>query len=78
MTKAVCVKKSPFKVELEAGEYAWCACGRSQNQPFCDGSHVDTGFKPVKFTITEKETLYLCGCKATSEVPFCDGTHENL
>jgi len=33
-------RKAPFKVELEAGKtYFWCACGRSANQSFCDGTH---------------------------------------
>lgn len=36
----VIAKKGPFAVELEAGKnYHWCACGKSANQPFCDGSH---------------------------------------
>ena len=30
--------------------YFWCACGKSANQPFCDGSHKDTEFSPIKWT----------------------------
>jgi len=43
-------------------------------QPFCDGSHDGTSFKPYKFTI-EQSTPYikLCGCKLTTNKPFCDG-----
>jgi CDGSH-type Zn-finger protein len=78
MTEPVCVQKSPFAVEVEPGDYYWCACGRSKNQPYCDGSHAGTGIEPVKFTITEKETKYLCGCKASKHAPFCDGTHKEL
>ena len=78
MTEPVCAQKSPYAVELEPGDYYWCACGRSKNQPFCDGSHEGTGITPVKFTTTEKETKYLCGCKATNNAPFCDGTHQKL
>lgn len=44
-------------------------------QPFCDGSHKITAFKPVRFTVEEKKTAYLCGCKQTGTPPFCDGTH---
>jgi len=78
MTKAVCVQKSPFKVELEAGDHYWCACGLSKKQPFCDGSHKGSSFTPVKFTLEQKEKKYLCGCKATTNSPFCDGSHNKL
>ena len=44
----------PYKVELLAGyRYAWCACGLSKWQPFCDGSHTGSkvpGIKPVAWT----------------------------
>jgi len=33
-------QKNPYKVKVEKGKtYSWCACGLSQKQPFCDGSH---------------------------------------
>lgn len=78
MSKGVCVQKHAFKMELEAGDYYWCACGLSKKQPFCDGSHKGTEFTPVKFTIEEKETKRMCGCKATDHPPFCDGAHNRL
>lgn len=78
MTKAVCVKKSPYAVELEAGDHYWCACGLSKKQPFCDGSHKGTDFTPVKLTLDQKEVKHLCGCKATKNAPFCDGAHYKL
>jgi len=78
MTKPVCTQKSPYAVEVEPGDYYWCACGLSKNQPFCDGTHSETGINPVKFTVTEKETKYLCGCRATKDSPFCDGSHKEL
>ena len=72
-------QKAPFEVELKAGKkYAWCACGRSGKQPFCDGSHNGTSFSPVIFTAETTETAYLCGCKHTAGEPFCDGTHGTL
>jgi len=71
-------KKGPYVVELEAGDYWWCACGRSANQPFCDGSHKLTAFSPIKFTLTEKQKVYLCGCKHSGNKPFCDSTHHKL
>ena len=51
MKEPVIAQKSSYQVELEEGKtYYWCSCGRSKNQPFCDGSHEGTEFKPVAFT----------------------------
>ena len=72
-------KKGPYTVEVEEGKnYFWCACGQSKNQPFCDGSHKDTSFSPVKYTAEETRKMYFCGCKATGNAPFCDGSHHKL
>lgn len=78
MTDPVIAQKSPFLVQLEPGTYYWCACGRSANQPFCDGSHKGTGFTPVQFTVTDKKPIALCGCKHSGDKPYCDGTHGTL
>lgn len=78
MSEPIVAQKVPFAVELDPGDYWWCACGRSASQPFCDGSHKYTDFGPVKFTISEKTTVYLCGCKRSSDAPFCDGSHNKL
>ena len=71
-------QKLPYAAELEPGEYWWCACGRSKNQPYCDGSHQGTGLAPVKLEITEKKKVWLCGCKHSQDPPFCDGSHSTL
>lgn len=77
--KAVIADRKPKKVTLEAGkDYYWCACGRSKNQPFCDGSHVGTSFSPKKFSPSESGDAYLCMCKQTRGAPHCDGTHQSL
>ncbi len=70
----------PFYRELEAGKsYFWCACGLSQNQPFCDGSHKGTGITPVRYKCeTDGEEVLFCGCKHSATAPFCDGAHNNL
>ena len=69
----------PIAVELKTGkEYYFCTCGRSNNQPFCDGSHKDTSLKPVKFQAESDKKVYLCACKHSSKLPFCDGTHKQF
>ena len=78
MAEPVIARKTPFAVELAPGDYWWCACGQSQRQPFCDGSHRGGIFEPVKFTVSEVQRVWLCGCKRTSGKPFCDGSHSSL
>jgi CDGSH-type Zn-finger protein len=79
MPDPVIAQKGPYPVAVEAGKsYFWCACGRSANQPFCDGSHKGTGFTPTKYEATESETVYFCGCKHTASPCMCDGSHAKL
>ena len=79
MTKAQVAGTSPIAVEVTEGKgYFWCSCGRSQNQPFCDGSHKDTGFTPVKWKAEASETKHFCTCKQTGNQPFCDGSHHDV
>ncbi len=67
---------TPYGVLVKPGStYFWCACGLSASQPFCDGSHQDTGFSPVRYTATEDAKVFFCGCKATANQPLCDGSH---
>ena len=68
----------PYVQKGEIKKYAWCSCGESTNQPFCDGSHKGTSFTPFIVDNEKEGTLAWCGCKATSNAPFCDGTHSKL
>ena len=76
MTKPTRASDTPYEVEVVEGKsYFWCACGLSSKQPFCDGSHKDIEFNPVKFEAEKTKTVYFCGCKATQKSPLCDGSH---
>ena len=79
MTEAAIARKEPYEAALEAGRnYAWCACGHSRNQPWCDGSHAGSDHRPVVWKAESDETAWLCGCKRTGAQPRCDGTHNSL
>ena len=79
MSDAVNAQKAPMPVEVEEGKnYFWCACGKSAKQPFCDGSHKDTGFSPVRYTAKASKKVFFCGCKQSAKAPLCDGTHSKL
>ena len=76
MSEPIIANNAPAPVNITAGEvYYWCACGQSQNQPFCDGSHAGTEFSPVAFSPDVDGEAYLCACKRTSKPPYCDGSH---
>ncbi len=75
----IVAERTPQGVEVEAGKsYFWCACGRSQKQPFCDGSHKGSSFTPLKWEAPETKTVFFCRCKQTAGAPLCDGSHKRL
>jgi len=78
MSEPQIAQKFPYVMEVEPGNYAWCACGNSKNQPYCDGSHKGTEFRPIRVEITEKKKVAWCGCKHSNNKPYCDGSHKNL
>jgi len=78
MDKPNTIRYEPYILEAKARTYAWCACGLSNKQPFCDGSHGAIGMAPKIVQITENKKIAWCGCKATNTPPFCDGTHKKF
>ncbi|ROS00231.1 iron-binding CDGSH zinc finger protein [Sinobacterium caligoides] len=78
MNEPIRASNTPFAVDVEAGKcYFWCACGRSQKQPFCDGSHQGTTFSPLRYDALVSERVFFCGCKQTARPPLCDGSHKH-
>ena len=79
MDTPVIARRAPIPIDVEAGKsYFWCACGKSQTQPFCDGSHKGTAFTPVKYEAEQATKVFFCCCKHSKSAPICDGTHMTL
>ena len=79
MKKGTVAGKTPQMEQLVVGKtYAWCACGKSSNQPWCDGSHQGSEFSPKIFTVDEDKAGAMCMCKQSDNAPFCDGSHMKL
>ena len=71
--------KAPIMFDAEQGKkYAWCSCGLSENQPFCNGAHQGSKFTPHMCEESEDKKVALCTCKQTSNPPYCDGAHNKL
>jgi CDGSH iron-sulfur domain-containing protein 3 len=84
-------KAQPIAVKVEPGKiYAWCTCGLSEKQPFCDGAHKkiepivnEVGetvmpYKSLRIEFEEEKEVWFCQCKQTKNPPFCDGSHNAL
>lgn len=79
MSQPEIAQKSPLAVEVEAGKsYWWCSCGKSKSQPFCDGSHKGSEFRPVEYKAQQNGPVYFCGCKHSKNGVTCDGSHKAL
>ena len=71
-------QRMPIVGVAEAGEYYWCACGRSKNQPYCDGSHKNSDYLPMRVKVAEDRKVAWCACKRSKTAPWCDGSHAKL
>ena len=70
MTKPTVAATAPIPVEVEEGKsYFWCSCGKSSQQPFCDGSHKGSDFTPVKYTAEKDGKVFFCACKHSKNGP---------
>ena len=78
MDKPNVPQKMPFVMDVEPGKYAWCSCGLSDNQPYCNGAHKGSEFRPIIEEVTEAKKVAWCGCKNSANGAFCDGTHAKL
>lgn len=79
MSKPEIAGKEPLAVTVEEGKtYFWCACGKSENQPFCDGKHKGTDFTPSPYKAEKSRKVFFCACKQTGNAPMCDGSHSKL
>ena len=76
MIKGQRAGEGAIAIDVEQGKsYYWCSCGKSSKQPFCDGSHKDTGFKPLSYKADQSKKVFFCTCKLTNDQPMCDGSH---
>lgn len=73
-------QNKPFVMDMQPGQYAWCSCGESAKQPFCDGAHsrLNTGMRPMVTKLDAPKKVAWCGCKESANKPFCDGAHSKL
>ena len=74
-------QKSPYVQDEKLGtKRAWCSCGLSSKQPFCDGTHAkeNTGMTPVVCEVEKDGKVAWCGCKHSGNKPYCDGSHTKL
>ncbi len=76
MNKGKRAGEGALAINVQQGKtYYWCSCGKSSKQPFCDGSHKGTGFKPVIYRAELTKRMFFCACKQTNDQPLCDGSH---
>jgi len=70
-------KLAPCIREEKKGTIAYCACGESEKDPYCDGSHArkNTGKQPKIVELKEDRKMAWCMCKKSEIMPSCNGSH---
>ena len=67
--------KQPFIIRQVSKSVAYCKCGKSNNLPFCDDSHLTTNMQPAVLEFDAPRTIAICSCWKSNTHPYCDGTH---
>ncbi|MFK8102645.1 MAG: CDGSH iron-sulfur domain-containing protein [Saprospiraceae bacterium] len=79
MEKPKVAGTAPQMENLTSGStYAWCSCGLSEKQPWCNGAHRGSSFAPEVFKCETTKVAAICLCKQTKNPPYCDGSHTKL
>ncbi|GAA4707150.1 CDGSH iron-sulfur domain-containing protein [Brevibacillus fulvus] len=70
-------KNKPYVIKEEPGLKMYCACGLTEEPPYCDGSHngKNTGKRPYLVKIEHEQVVSICGCGRSAKLPFCDNAH---
>ena len=61
-------QKKPIVEKVSPGTYWWCSCGKSDSQPFCDGSHAGAEFTPVEIVIDDEKNVAWCAASIQDAV----------
>jgi len=69
-------QKHPYVIKEQPGTKYYCQCGKSNNMPYCDGSHKGSDIHPWAVVIDEEKTVAICSCGRSAKLPFCDGAHK--
>jgi len=67
-------RKAPYMLPEEPVTQAICACGKTKNSPYCDGSHQGTGKEPTIIQMEKGKSVAICGCGKSGNMPYCDGS----
>ena len=70
MQQPIIADNKPAKIALEKDKkYYFCVCGKSNKQPFCDGSHQGSEFTPMAF-VCDESGRYFVRMKSYISVPL--------